>query len=97
MKSRIKPRNPFVALAKFRKAGPHEKPAKSLRRHDKQALVKTTKQSPESWHKCISRGCSSAITSAVQPQGLRSDANRGVQRVKRSTAQPVGHLILAIA
>jgi hypothetical protein len=40
MKPKIKPRNPFVALAKFRKAGVHTKPAKSLRRHEKQALAK---------------------------------------------------------
>jgi hypothetical protein len=26
---------------------------KSLRRHEKQALAKTAKQSPESWHKHI--------------------------------------------
>jgi hypothetical protein len=42
-----------VALAKFRKAGSHTKPMKSLRRHEKQALAKTAKQSPESWHKHI--------------------------------------------
>ena len=61
MKPKIKPRNPFVALAKFRKAGSHEKPAKSLRRQEKQALAKSAKQSPESWHKCISPECSSAM------------------------------------
>ena len=61
MKPKIKPRNPFVVLAKFRKAGSHEKPAKSLRRQDKQALAKTAKQSPESWHKCISSECTSAM------------------------------------
>ena len=37
MKPKIKQRNPFVAFAKFRKAGTHTKPAKSLRRHEKQA------------------------------------------------------------
>jgi hypothetical protein len=40
MKSKGKPRNPFVALAKFRKAGSHAKPVKSLRRQEKQALAK---------------------------------------------------------
>jgi hypothetical protein len=54
MKPKGTPRNPFVALAKFRKAGSHTKPVKSLRRHEKQALAKTAKQSPESWHKHIS-------------------------------------------
>lgn len=53
MKPKIKPRNPFVALAKFRKAGAHAKPAKSLRRHEKQALAKEAKQSPESCHNRI--------------------------------------------
>lgn len=53
MKPKRPPRNPFVALAKFRKAGSHTKPVKSLRRHEKQALAKTTKHSPESWHKHI--------------------------------------------
>ena len=54
MRSKIKPRNPFVVLAKFRKAGSHEKPAKSLRRQEKQSLAKAVKQVPESWHKRIS-------------------------------------------
>lgn len=61
MKSKIKPRNPFVALAKFRKAGSHETPAKSLRRQEKQTLAKTAKQLPDSWHKCISPECTSAM------------------------------------
>ena len=65
MKPKIKPRNPFVVLAKFRKAGSHEKPAKSLRRHEKQTLAKTARQSPESWHKCISPECSSAMAPGV--------------------------------
>ena len=64
MKPKIKPRNPFVAHAKFRKAGSHEKPAKSLRRHEKQTLAKTAKQLSESWHNCIPE-CGSAMTSAV--------------------------------
>lgn len=59
MKLKIKPRNPFVVLAKFRKAGSHEKPTKSLRRQDKQALAKNAKQSPESWQKRISPECPS--------------------------------------
>ncbi len=54
MKPKRAPRNPFVAAAKFRKAGSHTKPVKSLRRHEKQALAKVAKQSPESWHKRIS-------------------------------------------
>lgn len=61
MKPKIKPRNPFVALAKFRKAGPHEKPAKSLRRQARQSLAKAVKKLPESWHKGI------ATTSAFLP------------------------------
>lgn len=43
MKPRIKPRNPLVAPAKFRKAGSHEKPFKTQRRADKVALLKATK------------------------------------------------------
>lgn len=61
MKLKIKPRNPFVALAKFRKAGSHEKPTKSLHRQDKQALAKNAKQLPESWQKHISPKCTSAM------------------------------------
>ena len=64
MKPKIKPRNPFVVLAKFRKSGSHEKPAKSIRRQEKQWLAKAIKQSPESWHKRISIECASAMTSA---------------------------------
>lgn len=66
MKPKIKPRNPFVALAKFRKAGSHAKPEKSLRRQEKQTLAKTARQSPESWHKCFSIECSSAMTRVDQ-------------------------------
>ena len=53
MKRKLAPRNPFVALAKTRKAGSHTKPIKSLRRQDKQALAKTVRQSPKSSHKPI--------------------------------------------
>ena len=65
MKPRIKPRNPFVAPAKFRKAGSHEKPAKSLRRQAKQALAKAARQSPESWHERISSKCAAAMSAAL--------------------------------
>jgi hypothetical protein len=64
MKSKGKPRNPFVALAKFRKAGSHTKPQKSLRRQEKQALTKVAKQLPESWHKRISTESAFAMISA---------------------------------
>ena len=64
MQPKIKPRNPFVALAEIRKAGTHEKSAKSLRRQARQSLVKTVKESPESWHKGITIQCLSAMTSA---------------------------------
>ena len=64
MKSKGKPRNPFVALAKFRKAGSHTKPMKSLRRQEKQALAKAAKQSSESWQKRISNENTFAMISA---------------------------------
>jgi hypothetical protein len=62
MKPKIKPRNPFVALAKFRKAGAHTKPAKSLRRHEKQTLAKAAKQSSESCHNRIAQQFGSVMT-----------------------------------
>ena len=62
MKPKIKPRNPFVELAKFRKAGAHTKPVKSLRRHEKQALAKEAKQSPESCHNRIAHQFGSVMT-----------------------------------
>ncbi|MEW6292644.1 MAG: hypothetical protein AB1544_04990 [Pseudomonadota bacterium] len=65
MKPRIKPRNPYVAPARFRKAGSHEKPAKSLRRQAKQALAKATRQSPESWHERISSKCAAVMVAAL--------------------------------
>ena len=65
MKSKGKPRNPFVALAKFRKAGSHAKPVKSLRRQEKQALTKAAKQSPESWHKRSQLKYACAMTPAT--------------------------------
>ena len=67
MKSRIKPRNPYVASAKFRKAGPHEKPAKAQRRQDKLVLCRVVKQLPEHWHKRTSIEC--ACASASAPSG----------------------------
>ena len=47
MKNKIKLRNPFVVLAKFRKAGFHDKPTKSRRPQEKQILIKTIKQLPK--------------------------------------------------
>lgn len=64
MKPKIKPRNPFVAPAQFRKAGAHEKPAKALRRREKQALAKAVKETPESWPKRIPAECASAMVTA---------------------------------
>jgi hypothetical protein len=64
MKKKLAPRNPFVALAKFRKAGFHTKPTKSLRRQDKQVLAKSAKQPTESWHKGISFEFSVAMASS---------------------------------
>lgn len=64
MKPKINPRNPYVALARFRKAGSHEKSEKSLRRTQKQALSKLTKQSPESWQNGILSVCRSVMTLA---------------------------------
>ena len=64
MKSKGKPRNPFVTLAKFRKAGSHAKPMKSLRRQEKQAPAKAAKQSSESWQKRISNENTFAMISA---------------------------------
>ena len=34
-----KPRNPYVAAAKFRRAGAHQKTVKARRRHDTVALI----------------------------------------------------------
>ena len=51
MKPKIKPRNPFVASMKFRKAGPHGKSEKSHRRQQKVALFRAVKQWPEHCHK----------------------------------------------
>lgn len=64
MKKKLAPRNPFVALAKFRKAGFHNKPVKSLRRQEKQLLAKTARQMPESWHKRISMESAFAMASS---------------------------------
>lgn len=62
-KNKLKPRNPFVALAKFRNAGQHAKPTKSLRRQEKQVLAKTVKQPPESWQQRLSVEGGFAMTS----------------------------------
>lgn len=39
---KIKKRNVFVALAKFRKSGKHEKTNKAIRKSEKQQLNKNT-------------------------------------------------------
>ncbi len=65
MNAKRVPRNPFVAMSKFRKAGFHTKPAKSLRRQEKQALAKTAKQSLESWQKRISFEFAVAMASSI--------------------------------
>jgi hypothetical protein len=64
MKPRIKPRNPLVATAKFRKAGSHEKPFKTQRRADKVALFKVAKHDP--------KGDVSKLESQPKPLTLRS-------------------------
>lgn len=51
MKPKIKPRNPFVASMKFRKAGLHSKSEKSQRRQEKVALFRAVKQRSEHCHK----------------------------------------------
>lgn len=76
MKTRLKPRNPFVACAKFRKAGPHDKPFKSQRRNGKLALHRTVKQSPEHWHKRTFIQGVYANASAGRPQYHRAVAER---------------------
>ena len=50
MKPRIpitRQRNPFVAIARFRKAGPHEKTTKALRRQAVVELVRIVKSLSE--------------------------------------------------
>lgn len=83
MKNKIKPRNPFVVLAKFRKAGSHDKPTKSRRRQEKQILVKTIKQLPESWQKCLSLKDTSAMTSDYL--GVDGFSHSIYQSTERST------------
>ncbi|MGB4347633.1 MAG: hypothetical protein WBJ21_14690 [Burkholderiaceae bacterium] len=81
MKPKGTPRNPFVALAKFRKAGSHTKPVKSLRRHEKQALAKSAKQSSESWHKRISTENAFAMISAsLIPMRLSYQMGRALSK-----------------
>ncbi len=43
MKTRLKPRNPFVAAAKFRRAGAHGKNIKALRRDQAMRLQREIK------------------------------------------------------
>ena len=40
-----KPRNPYVAAAKFRRAGAHDKTEKARRRHDAVALIQALRGS----------------------------------------------------
>lgn len=63
METRLKPRNPLVVPAKFRKAGVHVKSAKAQRRQDKQALLRALKQGMECCPQRDSRECAAASTS----------------------------------
>ncbi len=76
MKPRLKPRNPLVAPAKFRKAGAHEKTVKARRRQDKLALLRAIKQGAELWQQRNSRECAAASASRRQSlsgiSGLRA-------------------------
>ncbi len=76
MKPRIKPRNSYVASAKFRNAGPHGKPAKAQRRQDKLVLCRVVKQLPEHWHKRTFIECASAYASAPSGGGAVGSAPR---------------------
>jgi hypothetical protein len=76
MKPKIKPRNPYVAIAKFRKAGPHRKPVKAQRRLDHLALCKVVKHLPKHWHKRISIESASANASANSGCGAVGSAPR---------------------
>lgn len=76
MKPKIKPRNPYVASMKFRKAGPHGKSEKSKRRQKNVALYRAVKQWPEPWHKRSIIGIASANASAQSGCGAVGSAPR---------------------
>ena len=80
MKPKIKPRNPFVASMKFRKAGPHGKPEKSQRQQEKAALHRTVKQFPEHWRKrsiCKSASANASVQSGCSAVGSAPRLGRG--------------------
>lgn len=80
MKPKIKPRNPFVASMKLRKAGPHGKPEKSQRRQEKVALHRTVKQLPEHWRKrsiCKSASANASAQSGCSAVGSAPRLGRG--------------------
>ena len=52
-----KQRNPFVAVARFRKAGPHEKTPKALRRQAVVALARIVKSLSEYRQKGVPLAC----------------------------------------
>ena len=49
-KSKLKPRNPLVALARFKPAGAHEKSEKAIRKKEKSELKELTKSQGKTWH-----------------------------------------------
>lgn len=66
MKPKIKPRNPLVADARFRKAGVHEKTEKARRRQEKLALAKAAKAWPEPGQKRSLAESASAQASGIE-------------------------------
>lgn len=78
MKKALKPRNPLVSVAKFRKAGVHEKPAKARRQAHKQALRKAIKQDGD-----VGGGsCRQGVQSA-HPAGRASAGRLGIAGQRR--------------
>ena len=48
-KSKLKPRNPLVALARFKPAGAHGKSEKAKRKKENSELQKTIKSQGKTW------------------------------------------------
>lgn len=89
MKPKLKPRNPLVADALFRKAGAHDKSGKARRQEAKQAFQRALKQGKEVFtehgHKRIPGESVSAHAPAGQTLSGRTSCMRPPARTRTST------------
>ena len=84
-----KPRNPYVAAAKFRRAGAHDKTEKARRRHDAVALVQAIRGSRRNDGEAVFQTTVSGHTGRSESPFVR------IFRNAEQSCRPIGGALLA--